>query len=206
MGKNYTKSEIKHIIFDIGNVLFVDTEKVFDDIFHKNRLTKKQQREYLEMIHTTERGEKPTRDLLKTMVNVFDSNLTEKQVEQFMVHPVLIKPMWQLATRLTKNYPVSLLTNNQKKWPEIQAKNLGVSLNRFRVFNSAKLGIRKPGKEIYQYVMKKLKAKPEEILFFDDRLYNLEQPKKLGWNVMHFTGNMQAVRATLKKYGIKVKI
>jgi HAD superfamily hydrolase (TIGR01509 family) len=206
MKKKTEKKEIKHIIFDIGDVLFIDTEKVFDHMFHKEKLSKKKQDEYVNMIHKTERGEKPVRDLLKKMIEIYQLDLTEKQIEAFMTSPALIKPMWGLANKLSKNYPVSILTNNQKNWPEIQAKALKVSFKKFRMFNSAKLGMRKPERPIYEYVMKVLKASPEEILFIDDRPYNLEQPKKLGWKTIRFTGDMQAVYTALKKYGIKVKI
>ncbi len=198
--------EIKHILFDIGNVLLVDTEKTFDEIFHKNKLAPVDKDLYEKTIHQTERGEKPVAELLKVMKKVYKLAFTTKQLETLMTQPGLIEPMWKLANALRKNYSVEILTNNQKNWPEIQARNVGVSFKKFKVFNSAHLGMRKPGSEIYEYVQKKLKAKPEEILFIDDREYNLVEPEKLGWNTIHFTGNVGAVIKALKKLGVKVKI
>ncbi len=204
--KTIEKTAIKYILFDIGNVLFVDTELIFDQMFGRKKLSQADQEEYVNMIHATERGERPVGDLLKTMARIFKKGLTSQQVETFMTTTVLIAPMWKLANSLRANYPVMLLTNNQKGWPQKQAKIIGVNIKPFKIFNSALLGVRKPGSEIYEYVTKKLNAKPEEILFIDDRGYNLVEPKKLGWKTIHFTGNMSSVYKALKKYGVKVKM
>jgi FMN phosphatase YigB (HAD superfamily) len=199
-------TNIKYILFDIGNVLFVDTELIFDKMFGRDRLSQADQEKYVNMIHATERGERPVEDLLKIMAKIFKRGLTPKQVERFMTTTVLIPAMWKLANDLRKNYSVMFLTNNQKDWPEKQAAIIGVDIKPFKIFNSAKLGMRKPGSEIFEYVTKKLKARPEEILFIDDRGYNLVEPKKLGWKTIHFTGDMKAVYRALKKYGVKVKL
>ncbi|MDB4939739.1 MAG: haloacid dehalogenase superfamily protein subfamily variant 3 with third motif having or [Candidatus Doudnabacteria bacterium] len=197
---------IKYIIFDIGNVLIVDTEFVFEKVFHLNKLSDDARDEYKGMIHQTERGDKPVRELLKTIIRSFDLSLTETEVETFLTSSALIKPMWKLATSLTRDYPIAILTNNQKGWPEKMANNLKVSFNKFKMFNSAEIKLRKPGSEIYEYVTKKLKAKPEEIVFIDDRIYNLVEPKKIGWHTIRFTGNVPAVIKALKKLGVKVRI
>ena len=193
-------------MFDFGNVLVVDTEKVFDALFHKERLSAAAKDEYEKMIHVTERGERPVSALLKTMIKIFKLKLSVKELETMMTQPALIDPMWQLANILSENYSVAILTNNQKGWPEKQAEHAGISLKKFKVFNSALLGMRKPGSQIYELVQKKLKAKPEEIIFVDDRDYNLAEPAKLGWNTILFTGNVPAVIKALKKLGVKVRI
>ncbi len=199
-------TKVKFILFDIGNVLFVDTELIFDKMFGRERLPQTDLDDYVNMIHATERGEKPVSALLKVMARVFKRNLTPAQVERFMTTTVLISPMWKLANDLRRDYPVMLLTNNQKGWPAKQAASIGVNIKPFKIFNSAQLGMRKPGSEIYEYVTRNLKAKPAEILFIDDRSYNLIEPKKLGWKTIHFTGEMDAVYRSLKKYGVKAKL
>jgi epoxide hydrolase-like predicted phosphatase len=197
---------IKFIIFDIGNVLFVDTEGVFDEMFGKDKLSKAKQKKYTDKIHLSEKGECTTKELLQTMVDVYHLKMTPRQVEEFMIETALIEPMWKLFNDLGKHYQTAILTNNQKNWPNMQADFLGINLKKFKIFNSSKLGMCKPNRNIYEFVMKSLEAKPEEILFVDDRIYNLEQPKKLGWKTIQFDGDMTKVFSALKKLGIQTKI
>ena len=50
------------------------------------------------------------------------------------------------------------------------------------VFESWKLGLRKPEEAIYKYILNFLKLSPENILFIDDLGINLKPAKKLGFN------------------------
>lgn len=199
--------KIKYILFDLGNVIYVDDETTLDLLFHKDKLSKEAQEEYDKMIRATEINKKPTFDLMKTILKIYKiKGITPKELEEILLHSALIKPMWELFNDLSRSYKMAFLTNNQLGWPEKKAKHLGISFKKFKMFNSAELGLRKPNREIYELVMKKLKAKPEEILFVDDRDYNLEWPIKLGWNTILFNGNMRKVYGSLKKLGIEAKI
>jgi FMN phosphatase YigB (HAD superfamily) len=44
---------------------------------------------------------------------------------------------------------------------------------------------------------------PEQCVFIDDRSLNLESPRKLGMNAIHYE-NPQQLRADLQKYGVEV--
>lgn len=48
------------------------------------------------------------------------------------------------------------------------------------VFNSYKTGFRKPDQGAYMNVLSKIEAKPEECIFIDDTLKNVEAAEKLG--------------------------
>ena len=51
-----------------------------------------------------------------------------------------------------------------------------------RRFASQILGCAKPGKEIYEKVAGFINAQPRQILFFDDRIENVETARRLGWH------------------------
>ena len=57
-----------------------------------------------------------------------------------------------------------------------------------KVYLSFELGMRKPDKEIYQYVQNNLKIPPEKILFIDDLEINTEVAKSCGWQALKATG------------------
>jgi glucose-1-phosphatase len=62
-------------------------------------------------------------------------------------------------------------------------------LNKFdHIFLSYELECRKPEPIIYQKVMQKLKLKPNNILFFDDKLVNIMAARKMGWQAYQVTG------------------
>lgn len=62
-----------------------------------------------------------------------------------------------------------------------------------RRFASQILGCAKPGKEIYEKVAGFLNAQPRQILFFDDRLENVETAQRLGWHAQLYVGHEQLV-------------
>ena len=55
-----------------------------------------------------------------------------------------------------------------------------------KIFVSYKLSLLKPDVEIYRKVLKSLKAKPEEVIFIDDKLKNVEAAKSIGINGIVF--------------------
>jgi len=58
-----------------------------------------------------------------------------------------------------------------------------------RRFASQILGCAKPGKEIYDKVAGFINAQPRQILFFDDRLENVETARRLGWHARLYEGH-----------------
>ncbi|MEY4669887.1 MAG: hypothetical protein RL518_2586 [Pseudomonadota bacterium] len=60
-----------------------------------------------------------------------------------------------------------------------------------RRFASQLVGCAKPGREIYEKVAGYLSAQPRQILFFDDKLENVEAARRLGWHARLYVGHEQ---------------
>ena len=56
------------------------------------------------------------------------------------------------------------------------------------VYLSFEVGIRKPDRRIYEYVLNDLKILPENILFIDDDTNNILMAKEYGWNTCQAFG------------------
>ena len=56
------------------------------------------------------------------------------------------------------------------------------------VYLSFELGMRKPNKKIYEYVLNDLNVKPENILFIDDDYNNIVSARECGWNTCQAFG------------------
>ena len=66
-------------------------------------------------------------------------------------------------------------------------KQVGLS-NYDYVFLSCEIGIKKPNKEIFEYVQSKIPFNKEDILFIDDREDNVRVAQEFGWNAFKLTG------------------
>ena len=82
---------------------------------------------------------------------------------------------------------IGILSNLTLYDKESLDKQVGLS-NYDYVFLSFELGLRKPNIEIYERVQSELPFNKENILFIDDRTYNIEGAKEFGWNVFQCTG------------------
>jgi len=70
-------------------------------------------------------------------------------------------------------------------------------------FSSCYLHSRKPEEAIYRIALEVTQRPPGECVFIDDRPLNLENPRRLGMNVIHHQ-NAPQLRADLKSLGIEV--
>ncbi len=67
------------------------------------------------------------------------------------------------------------------------------------VFLSTRLGIRKPHLKIYRYTAKRLRVKPSECVFIDDKRVNVTGARKVGMKAVLFK-NAAQLEKELKKY------
>lgn len=58
---------------------------------------------------------------------------------------------------------------------------------------SAELGLIKPEPPIYQFTLDQLGVRPDQAVFVDDFIENIEAARKLGWQTVHFQTPTQAL-------------
>lgn len=98
----------------------------------------------------------------------------------------------EVPTAILSNAPVALgVLARQSDWAEWVT----------RWFFSGDLGLAKPDLEIYEVVSLGLGVPPAEIVFFDDRIVNVEAAKQAGWNAFLWESG-ESTRATLVDLGI----
>ena len=93
---------------------------------------------------------------------------------------------------LNKQYSIWLLSNTTPKHiqDEIEKRYLFPSLVNGAVY-SFDVGVRKPEKEIYEIAMQRANANPQECLFIDDLLVNIQAAKQIGIEGIHFISSEQ---------------
>lgn len=69
------------------------------------------------------------------------------------------------------------------------------------VYLSFELGMRKPDREIYDFIQRDLNLPPENILFVDDIMENTIAAKENGWQTCHATGrDLGHIKSTVEKF------
>ncbi|KAJ3285772.1 hypothetical protein HDU79_007084 [Rhizoclosmatium sp. JEL0117] len=119
-----------------------------------------------------------------------------------------INPLMEEAIRRLKgHYKVAALTNNFAL-PEESISPAQQNLNSLfdEVFESSKIGLRKPDPKIYLHVCKALGVLPEECVFLDDIAVNLKSAKDLGMKTIRvYVGKvLEALSELESQVGIKL--
>jgi len=196
----------KILIFDFGDVIGSNpASQIFKSISKKfgikyslikkvvSELAPKVQKNKLsEKIFWRELGKrlkiKNTYELKRTWMKVYEENIKLNQ------------DMISLLKKLKKRYKLCLLSNTTKFHKKASFRKKLEKLFDIIVY-SCDVGIRKPEKEIYLLLLKKIKEDPQNCIIIDDKIENLKYPKKLGMRTIHFKSSNQLKRQ-LKKIGI----
>ena len=106
------------------------------------------------------------------------------------------KKLYNMAFRLKKKgYRIGILSD---QWYLSQdalmpARDIK-EFNPVIVSCDAKVKLRKPDVKIYKLLIKKLRLKADEILFVDNREYNLKPARKMGMKVLLFKDNDKVIK------------
>jgi len=103
-----------------------------------------------------------------------------------------------------QGYNLGLLSNHSKEWIDYCEKKFDYHKLFHSVLYSFEIGICKPDKKVYEHILTKLNAKPEECLFIDDIPKNLRRAEELEIKTILFENSTQLKRE-LRKFDIILK-
>jgi putative hydrolase of the HAD superfamily len=192
------KREIKNIIFDFGGVIIdIDYNRAIN-VFQEKGLSDFKTHftgdEQAAIFDDLDKGKIETSDFINYIKVLFGNRLNENEIEDIWnliligIPPYRIK----LLRELKDNYRIFLLSNTNeihyRKYNNDLMREFGVpdiSLLFEKAYFSFKLGMRKPGIEIFEFVLADADLIPEETLFIDDSEANLQSPSIMGINTYH---------------------
>ena len=200
---------IKAVIFDVGGVLHGSSGNyIFQDIMQTFEITEEVLREvWSEIIGKLGKGEITENEFWRLFLKKIKSNkpLPKESLllREFIKHYDRNDDVINLVKRLKNNsYKVAVLSNSIKPHAEYQYK-IGIYRNFNIVVLSHEVGMQKPDLKIYKYLLRKLRVKPEEAFFVDDKLNNVEAASKLGIHAVLFK-NIKQLEIELEKLGVKI--
>jgi putative hydrolase of the HAD superfamily len=100
-------------------------------------------------------------------------------------------------------YYVAAINNEPRELNDYRIEAFGLRRDFQAFFSSCYLSARKPEETIYRIALEVSQRPAESAVFIDDRALNLENPRRLGMEVIHHQ-NAKQLRADLQSLGIKV--
>jgi len=186
--------KIKNIIFDFGGVILnIDYQasiKAFKELGIKNFEYLFSQASQSNIFDKLETGKIKPQEFRDEIRNISGLNLTDEAIDKAWNKMLLDIPIEriELLIKLKSKYNIYLLSNTNAIHYDIYNNEIyKAGYKSFDdIFNKAyfshNVGMRKPHKDIYEYVLNKERLIPEETLFIDDSLQNLQPSIDLGIN------------------------
>ena len=204
---------IKTLIFDLGGVLVsLNRERCLEN-FSKNLgfddfgeyLNPYAQKGFFAKFENGDIDSVEFRDEIRKhckKVNVQDEDI-DQAFFTFLSHvePYKVK----LLMELKKKYHLLLLSNvNPIGWGKCcelfyDANEIDIEDVFEKLYLSYKVNASKPGKEIYEHLIKDSGINPEEALFIDDSQANIEMGAQMGLQTLHYDVNKNLEEEVTKK-------
>lgn len=109
-----------------------------------------------------------------------------------------------LMQQLKPRYKLACLSNtNSTHWRALVDNYPCMQLFDKRLA-SQEMGLAKPDPEMYRRAATLLAARPERIIFIDDKLENVEGARDAGWHAHHYVGDAE-LRAALAERGVVIE-
>ncbi len=183
----------KNILFDFGNVLFdldeMETERQLAAVLDPQKSADL----FDQVLYPFERGEISEEAffnrLQRRSTAVMEGSYYYKAWNAMLLS--MPKHRFEMLTRLRSAYRVFLLSNINithlrclRKKLEAEHGIVNFEHAYFdKVYYSFELGLRKPEREIFQFVLSDAGISPEDTLFIDDKIANIEAARELGFSV-----------------------
>jgi putative hydrolase of the HAD superfamily len=200
-------SEIKAVVFDLGNVLVnYDVEKAARRFSAASGLSTREiwKRFFLskfEQAYT--RGEISTREFHRIACKTLGVFIPLSTFRRYWNDIFWENPgMEKLLVRIKEHYPLYLISNTNALHYTYIRKHFKLLGHFRRRFPSHEVGARKPDLKIYRRVLKMIKLKPQETVFIDDMKSFIAGARKAGMRAIRFKGRARLVR-DLRRLGIK---
>ena len=200
-------SRIKNIVFDIGNVLvrwapheaiqFIFPEQDPECFFQQLRPI------WLEL-NLGKLSEEQAVNLYHTQLNLPKDKLIDLMLK-FKTLQTPIPGSLELLQKLqTLDFSLYSITDNVKEIMDYHHRERSAFLPFFKgIISSADVGILKPDRKIFQYILNKYELVAAESIFIDDLIKNVEGARAVGMKAILFT-DIESCKKELIKLGVQV--
>ncbi|KAA5536609.1 HAD family phosphatase [Taibaiella lutea] len=194
---------IRHIILDFGGVIINIDYKKTEEAFVKLGITdfaeRYSQMQQTEIFNQLETGKIGRAEFVAAIKELTGNDMSEDKIIDAWNAMLLDIPLrrLQILQQLQLHFDLFLLSNTNEIHEEAFNKilkgvcgfnSMGVFFD--KVYFSHRLGMRKPDKEIFQYILDDTGINPEKTLFVDDSPQHIEAAKTLGIQTIYLEKGM----------------
>jgi glucose-1-phosphatase len=206
MKKENASTDIRVLLFDVGGVLveLTGVETMLEWLGNKVT-TDEMWRRWLQSswVRQFETGRIDAHDFSIGVTAEFGLAVDPRRfLQSFIEWPTGLFPgTLEMLARIPRRYQRAILSNsNALHWPRVMNDmQLGPAFERH--FVSHLTGKIKPDADAFEHVVDSLGCAPEEVLFLDDNLLNVEAAKNVGMHSIRVRGPVEAQNA-LAAFGI----
>ena len=199
---------IKCIIFDLADTLVRGLTGIENELVHFLPLPKEQILSYFrgDCFIDFLLGSISEEDYLQELISRYqwdvDKDTLKKIIRDNFCYDV--PGMADIVQQLSERYLLVLLSNHGKEWAEyIESVHGFLKVFKYR-FYSYDMKCSKANPDIYLRLLEKIKLRPNNCLFIDDREKFLEIAKNQGIHTIRFE-NCEHLKLSLSEFGIQVK-
>lgn len=187
----------RFFIFDMGGVMCTNTN-VIDSICKKMNLEKRDFFDFAksENFVKIQSGKMSMNEFWQEFSDRSGLDVKEDFFET-LFNPIRNHNMYQLVNQLKENNRVVAGTNTIDSHYKKHRNNGDYDVFEV-VYPSNLIGVAKPNESFYQTILEKENYQPEETVFIDDNIDNIESAAKLGITAIRFT-SYEDLKEKLKK-------
>ena len=213
---------LPHLLFDFGGVLididYAATPAAMRRLSRAGSTIAFTQASQAELFDRFETGHLSPAEFRAGLRATYNLDATDAELDAAWYAMLLDVPAERLALigeLRRQGYQTALLSNtntlhiteiNQRLATKYGFKN-GIADVLDRVFYSQEVGLRKPGEEIFQHVLREMNWRAEDVLFIEDSPQHVATARRLGLRVLHLvppftllTALPEAIRAFPREY------
>jgi len=179
------KDEIKLFVFDMGEVVVYNTgvlNKISDFLnISKKKFMTMALKSKIDLLQT---GDIKTQEFWDNFSNISGIKIEEDLLEKFF-SPRKNEQVYELINFLKNKYRVVCGTNTiDSHYYYLQKTDYYSVFD--KVYASNLMGYSKPQEGFYNYILKEENVKPEEVVFIDDSIENINSARKIGLKTILF--------------------
>ena len=200
-------SDVKVLFFDVGGVLLTngwdrDARRLACERFDLDWEDFQDRHDFV--APDFEMGRLTMEEYLHRTVFYRQQPFTEDEFVAFMkaqsaAMPDSLALLSDLAS--SGEYVLATLNNESRELNDHRIETFGLRRYFSMFMSSCYLGMRKPEEDIYRVAVDVTQHRPEECVFIDDRMLNLECAERAGIHPIHFSDADQ-LRASLNEFGV----
>ena len=213
------ESKIKAVIFDMGGVLRIGKNSrknksinhisgIHESIAKRLKINIDQYFDSIDTAYAKSMEGKISENILLDTLS-FNLNYPREKIKKLYVEgyrKLFKKNIWLfgVAKQLKKkSFKIAILSD---QWH--LSKDALMPKKDVKIFDEAiascDVGIRKPSRKSYEFILEKLGIKPSEALFIDNQVWNIVPANKMGMKTILYQDNKK-IKEQFAKYGIYIK-